>query len=260
MSNRSSMSRGMLVIAIAGSAGVASAQQLPGIGDGQNTSWDAALSSGMIQATDQLTGAARAFYQQQVDQSPMASDYAAVMPLLDAGVRVSDGQREFDSLVMSWDVFPDQDIIAVSQWQWNLAGPGRSGVDLSGLKLDFSVYAPQGVWDVSMEIIDMNGNARYWAKVGPTNGWNEYEICLDDPMGQDPFNAFFEDPGFDITQVASIRFDESGIWSMPFDLSNPAGQNTFAWNAWNHVRITPTPGGLAVLACVGVCAVRRRRS
>ncbi|MEM7628969.1 MAG: hypothetical protein AAF356_06055 [Planctomycetota bacterium] len=79
-------------------------------------------------------------------------------------------------------------------------------------------------------------------------------------MGQDPFNSFFEDPGFDITQVASIRFDESGIWSMPFDLSNPAGQNTFAWNAWNHVRITPTPGGVVLLAAAGLVAGRRRRA
>lgn len=254
------MTRRMASIALLSCAGVATAQQLPGIGDGQNTSWDAALSSGMISATDQLTGAARAFYQQQVDQSDMASGFAAVMPTLNGGVRVSDGQQEFDSLVMSWDVFPDQDIIAVAQWQWNLTGPGRSGVDLSGLKLDFSVLAPQGVWDVSMELIDMNGNARYWAKFGPTNGWNEYEICLDDPMGQDPFNSFFEDPGFDITQVASIRFDESGIWSMPFDLTNPAGQNTFAWNAWNHVRITPAPGGLVLLACLGLGVARRRRA
>ncbi|MEL6741099.1 MAG: hypothetical protein AAFP26_10630 [Planctomycetota bacterium] len=254
------MSKIVTAIATVACAGIASAQQLPGIGDGQETSWDAALSSGMISPTDQMTNAAMNFYQGQVDGSSMASGYAAVMPLLDAGVLVSDGQREFDSLVMSWDVFPDQDIIAVAQWQWNIAGPGRSGVDLTDLKLDFSVYAPQGVWDVSMELIDMNGNARYWAKIGPTGGWNEYEICLDDPMGQDPFNSFFEDPGFDITQVASIRFDESGIWSMPFDLSNPAGQNTFAWNAWNHVRITPTPGGVVLLAAAGLVAGRRRRA
>jgi hypothetical protein len=79
---------------------------------------------------------------------------------------------------------------------------------------------------------------------------------------QGPFTVFFQDPLFDITQVAPIRLDEAGN---SVTIPNPDSFGLPVWNAWNHLTVSPKvpePGSLTLLALgiagMAVITVRRR--
>ncbi|MEO0531634.1 MAG: hypothetical protein AAF266_13825, partial [Planctomycetota bacterium] len=70
---------------------------------------------------------------------------------------------------------------------------------------------------------------------------------------------FYEDNGFDITQVVSIALYEAGT---TITATNPDGTVPpgFNWNAWNHLSVMPEPasGIVAAMSVLMLSAHRRR--
>ena len=119
------------------------------------------------------------------------------------------------------------------------------------------------VWDFSLELIDINGNAKGWFRQGPSNVWDDLWIA---PSGglQAPFDTLLIDPAFDIHQVVAIRFDESGMWTQPFPIDPTTGGGGGGWNAWASFSVDiPEPTTLSLLGLsligLGLAAGRRRR-
>jgi hypothetical protein len=229
------------------------------IGEG-GISWTEALRLGWVRpvdASEGLTNASMAFY----DQSMGPGMYGIVTPELHGDIRVMgpgpNGPETHDSLLMSWGDVGTTDHLPVANWQFDYG----IDPDLNGTLICFSLFAPPGVWDFSLELLDANGNSRGWFRGMPPNLWAEY--CIDPTRGvQGIFDFFYTDPAFDLSQVIAIRLNESGRSSGW--LPNPGGPNLPPyWNAWNHleVRRIPEPSSFVLLALGigGLAALRLRR-
>ncbi len=218
------------------------------IGENSSVSWNQAITDGSIQAApDALSGgAAQQFYANQIGINGVTNIVAANDTQITAFGPVSDGSTEHDSLVMSWDLnnnFQPNDLV-VAAWDYVY------GVDpdLTGTKVHFSAFPPPGVWDLSLELFDIFGNTRGWFAFAPVNAWANYWIDPSIIGIQGPFGAFHQDPGFDLTQVISIRLNESSMGGTSFiDIDPTTGINN-PWNAWNHLSVIPTPPLFWVLA------------
>ena len=232
------------------------------------TSWEQAFANGNItpSANNQaMTQPAQQFYLSQTMGPPPLGLQVMAATLTPDVDGVSDGTTTVNNtLVMSWEL-PTNDALAVAWWDYRFY-PGTNGsvnLGAGSTKLHFSLYPPPGVWDVSLELIDINGYAKGWFQVGPANAWGNFWIT---PSGglQDPFNVLVTDPLFDITRVVAVRFDESGMWSNQFPINPTTGTTTGAWNAWNSLVVEiPEPTSIALLglslAAMGVAVGRRRR-
>lgn len=227
-----------------------------------STSWRQAIAAGNIVPSangDPLTDAARDFYvRQNVSLQVVA---ATLTPDFDG---VSDPQANTvdDTLVMSWDL-PTNNDLAIAWWDYRFDPINNTPVNMGtgSSMIHFSVYPPRGVWDLSLELIDVNGLSRGWFRFGPANLWDTFWIRPNLGL-QGPFSSYWTDPLFDITQVLAVRFNESGMQSQPFPI-DPTGQGP-AWNAWNSLTIeVPEPTALALmglsLAALGATTARRRR-
>ena len=223
-----------------------------GIGEGEPVSWREALESGQIRgvdpaAGDEMTEAARMFYESTMPAELVPSHLYIPddpVPLLnDAGE-----EEVHEAIVMGWNPIAD-DLLSVAAFEYDYApndqGPGE---DLANATAHFSVGVPGEpggepiIWDVSFELIDVNGNSRGWFLPEPPIGWHDYWIMLDMPTPQEGWE-FFESPGFDITQVETIRLDEAGN-AVDFPAPPPgADADIWDWNAWNHLRIEPKEDG-----------------
>lgn len=238
-----------------------------GIGEGEPISWGQALEMQQIRSVDpveQLTEAAQIFYSQtghpfELVQSELTPDIPVIL-------RGEDGREEtHESLVMQWnpvgmepdgiaagDVAEgaiDPDILSIAAFQYQYEQPSE---DLSDASLHFSLGVPAipntsppipAVWDVSVELIDINGNTRGWFLSDPPVGWTDQWIMANQIGPQDNW-VHIEAGPFDITQVASIRLDEAGM-SVEFP-APPEGTNPeiWDWNAWNHLRVEPKGGSI----------------
>lgn len=224
------------------------------IGDGMPVSWDEAINAGNVVpvTSGELTGAAQQFYDDQVG----AGNYALAPTQLSIAP-VSDGNINPESLVMTWD-HPAGDLLGVASWDYVY----DVDPDLRGTYLHFSIFAPVGVWDISLELIDIAGNSRGWFLSNPLHDvWQKFWLKAGLVGDQQGFR-FFETPGFDITQVVAVRLNESGISSMPFVLPPPGSAiSGIPWNAWNHLKVTiPVPGSLyLLLAGLGATLLAGRR-
>lgn len=225
------------------------------IGEGGDRTWQQAVADGNVQPHNgELTGAAREFYGTQ--STPFVLGETQIGPL---DAQISDGNEEHQSLVMRWgDDSLDQNTLQIGAWDYVY----DVDPDLGGHKLHFSIFAPPGIWDVSVELIDANGNSAGWFLPMPPNVWTEYWLNLDILGNQGPF-LYHQSGMFDITQVIAIRFDEAGMSSQPIP-NNPGGNELF-WNAWNHVRVEqmlpePTTATLALLGVGGLLMRRRQRA
>jgi hypothetical protein len=165
---------------------------------------------------------------------------------------------------MSWDNGASSDVLTIAAWQYDYG----IDPDLTGTVIDFTIYPPPGVWDVSLELIDASGNSRGWFQSMQAHSWTAGSIRPDVAGLQAPFNFFFESPGFDITQVVAIRLDEAGVGGPVFTIPPPPGAPTTlgAWNAWDSLIVrplVPEPHAVAIWlllgACFGLVAGWRRR-
>ena len=222
------------------------------IGEGGDKSWQDALNDGDVTAANDLTQAAMNFYGTQ--------NSGNVLPVTPE-VYTNNNVQGHDSLVMSWDL-PQTGELAVASWDYTY------GVDpdLSNARIHFSVFAPVGVWDISLELIDINGNSVGWFQSMPVHDvWQEFWIKAYSLTDQQGFE-FFDGGNFDITQVVAIRLNESGILSMPFPIGPPARPDGSipivpAWNAWNHLRVdVPEPGTLGLFMTILVLTMSLKRT
>jgi hypothetical protein len=209
-----------------------------GIGDCAGCqSWGSALAGPNVQVgatsltppeTAFLTGTGETFaYAQQVELFNQS---------------VSDGFESHDALVMSWQADPTRDL-SLSSWEYVY----DVDPDLTGTLISLSLYAPTGVWDFSIELIDINGFVRGWFVAFPPAVNNLWQTIVLDPtllVPQGFIPGPIQDAGFDITQVTTIRLDEAGMTSAVFPVP-PAGGSlggpNIMWNAWNHLQVIAVP-------------------
>ena len=206
--------------------------------------WADAIKSGMIRpvgSDGRMTSAAEQFYREQVRLDPNVSEFGLVDIELTPDVpRVSDRAGEsHTAMVMSWPDFALSDPSFLGIGAWDLVYP-KGGEDLSGMMIHFSIL-PVDVWDVSLELIDVNGNSRGWFIYGPAPFWDNAWIDPSIPAVQPPFTNFFQDLGFDITKVVTIRLDESWMGNSLSTDVDPTTDNFNPWNAWDHLRVEPIP-------------------
>ena len=232
---------------------ICSASPFFSIGEGTQTSWGQAISSGnvrSVQAGD-ITWAAEQFYGTQ-------GPYQLLGSQLTPDLFVADGNNEVhQSLVMSWDAVQDPNVLSIAAWEYVY----DQDPDLTGLILDFSIFAPIGIWDLSVELIDINNNSRGWFSSGVPNTWGTHSI--NPGIGsQGIFNAYYSQPGFDLSKVVAIRFDEAGMWSPSFPTAPVGAPPGLMWNAWNHVQVTPEPSTLLLIGfgLMGLTWVVRRKN
>lgn len=220
-------------------------------------SWASAIAGGYItpsQSSDSLTSSGQAFYLSQ-GVTPEATTAILTPDITVAG--------QPNTLGMSWDGSnTNPAVLPVAWWNYTFGGAVSAPVDMStgSSKIMFTLYPPSGVWDVSLELIDVNGNSRGWFWPMPNpDAWGGYTIFVNQGA-QGVFSNYFTDPGFDITQVVAIRLDESGR-NIDFPVSGPIPG--FAWNAWDSLRVeVPEPAdfGLFVLGLYTLSLAQRRRS
>ncbi len=232
--------------------GLAFATPIFSIGEGTQISWDQAIVSGNVQAVQagDVTWAAQQFYGPQ--------NYQMVTSQLTPDLFVADLNNEIhQSLVMSWDAVQDSSVLSVAAWEYVY----DQDPDLSGLTLDFSIYAPPGISNLSVELIDIKGNSQGWFSSSVPNTWGVHSINTGIGV-QGIFNAFISQPGFDITKVVAIRFDEAGMWSPTFQAAPAGAPPGLMWNAWNHVQVIPEPSPFLLLGfgLIGFTWVTRRQN
>ncbi len=232
------------------------------IGEGTSTNWTQAMAAGNVQAYNgPLSDAAQDFYTNQVAGDPDIDSFQIIEPILAPDLFVSDSDEEHQSLVMSWGDSPgDDSSLDIAAWEYVYdADP-----DLTNTIIEFSLFAPPGIWDVSIELIDDQNRSRGWFMSMPNNTWQNLSINPSIAALQGPFNAFHQTPGFDITKVLSIRLDEAGNSSSLF----PPNQQGLPpmWNAWDHLTVRPIPEpSTIILLGIGVAVLgggylRRKRS
>lgn len=166
------------------------------------------------------------------------------------------GPRGDLNLIASWVHPPDPRTLGVSSWQYTY----NDDPDLSGLTVEFGPFAPSGVQDISITLIDMDGRARGWFQSevdDDDDDWQEY--VLDPEQGaQGPFDFFFDEAGFDLTRVISLRLNMSGYADVPFDDPDPTTGELTPWGAWNYLYVVPEPGSLlAILAGLAGLGIAR---
>jgi len=199
------------------------------------------MNDGNVQvAPDPLAGgAAVTFYAGQIGESMGGPEVAEVQAADDVeltpDVPVS-GSATFDALVMSWRNTNTNDptILNVAAWEYVY----DIDPDLTGTLITFSLLAPAGVWDFSLELIDVNGNSRGWFGVPPNTSWGVFSIDPSSAVAQVPFSVVITSGVFDITHVTTIRLNESSQGGIAF-IDNPAqeGDSTTPWNAWNSLSV-----------------------
>lgn len=224
------------------------------IGEGCATSWTDAINAGLLLPATELTGTERRF----AIASGMNPLFRAPMLYPDIMVADESGQAH-QSLVMGWDTTAtdEMDDLVFSAFELNYP----TDPDLTGMRIELSLFPPRGIWDASFSIRDAMGRWRSWFIIGPVPGWTSLWLNPAIAGTQGPFNAFFEDPGFDLTMVTGFRFDEAGMFSLTFPIGPVPGLGgQVIWNAWNHFRVVPAPPVLALfgLGVAGLALARRR--
>ena len=223
------------------------------IGEEGETSWSEALESGVVQPVEpgtDLTGAAHQFYDERVSLSDGESEFGLVhVNLIPDVVEVVDESGTAHlSLVMEFPDLIDRDpsFLGIGGWDFLYGG----ATDLSQMVIEFSILAPRGIRDLSLEVIDTNGKTRGWFMPEPETTWADYVIDPSKPAAQGKFTKYKGDSGFDIKKVVKIRLDETSRGSTFFRDVNPVTSSPVAWNAWNDLRVRPRTEVKPKLSCL----------
>ncbi len=248
------MRLGFVIAASLASCSWASAPQaspLFGIGDCLGCqSWQSAITAGNIQPATSLTSEEDAFYTNSLGSTNFA--LSSNIELF-ANPNVEDDLLTArDALVMSWDSEPGTDL-TIAAWEYVY----DVDPDLTGTTIHFSALAPLGIWDLSIELIDINGRVRGWFVDGTTlvNGvWTNHWLDPSDPFAPGFLPGPVQDPLFDLTQVVKIRLDEAGMTTAIFPAPPPGGTIIGQWNAWDHLQVVPEPTS-ALLVGLGLLAL-----
>lgn len=233
------------------------------IGEGQPMSWTEAMMNGRVRPVNpEVDGTPRPAVDFYNTQSPNVS---FVPSNLTPDLMVTLGTEEHQSLVMQWNPpMRGMDGLSVASFEIGTTGIERAGgLNLSRGSVHFSLGTPidpaggTPIWDVSFMLIDKLGRAAGWFLPMPPPGWSVQWI--DFTLGNQNGWLSFVDPGFNIGNVVAIRLDEAGSM-VTFPLPPPgAAPDFWDWNAWDHVIITPAPGGAAMgLLALALGAPRRR--
>lgn len=229
------------------------------VGPGRTQSWTQAFNSSNVRSVPDsagFTAAETAFYSDFVSRNGLDGFERKGSTLTpDFGIPPG-GPDERTSLVMSWDQpdDDDDDILGVCSWEYRY----DDDPDLTGLYVLYSVYAPPEIQDVSVILIDDAGRSRGWFRAGvpAVPAWENYAVDTGAGL-QGPFTFFFNEPGFDLTRVLTIRFNESSLRNVPFQTADPTG-NGEAWNAWNFLEVPEPSAGIALTAGIIALIVRRK--
>ncbi len=212
------------------------------IGEHGDTSWGEALQSGVIQPVEagtKLSEAAELYYMERIEASEEESEFGLVsVKLIPDVTEVADESgKAYSSLVMVFPDMRDRDPSFLGVGAWDYLN-GREN-DLSGMVIHFSILAPRGIRDLSLEVIDANGNSRGWFMSNPKSNWAEYVIDPSKTGPQGLFRIYKGSSSFDITHVVTIRLGETVRGRTFFREPVPTTGSRLSWNAWNDLRILP---------------------
>jgi hypothetical protein len=238
----------------------AQASPLIGIGDCAGCqSWQSAIDSGNLQPVFSLTGEEFESYEDSLGSTNFA--LSSNIELFANPNVLDDFATSRDALVMSWDSELGTDL-TIAAWEYVY----DVDPDLTGTMIHFSALAPPGIWDLSIELIDINGRVRGWFVDGTTlvNGvWTNHWLDPSNPFAAGFIPGPIQDPLFDLTQVVKIRLDEAGMTTAIFAPPPVGGTIVGQWNAWDHLQVVPEPTTAMLLGlglCLQLLARARRRS
>ena len=107
-----------------------------------------------------------------------------------------------DALIMTWG---DDPATPVGGWEFVYG----QDPDLTNTLITFSLFAPVGIQNVGLELIDAGGAVRGWSisTVGNTGIWTQ--LAIDPTQGlQGPFDVFNNSAAFSLANVLKIRLTE----------------------------------------------------
>jgi hypothetical protein len=147
-------------------------------------------------------------------------------------------EPETPGLVMAWGDPQDSGQEVIAAWQYEFT----EDPDLTKYIIHLCVFPPCFINTISFGLKDINGNIKSWDWTVGANGVVpcDTQVCFDvradRGAGQSGATSYYIDPGFDVTQVQWMIFDENGVWvdSLPPD---PAGFGRNAWNYWKEIWI-----------------------
>jgi len=141
-------------------------------------------------------------------------------------------------VLMAWGSSNDDGQNIIAAWQYEFG----QDPDLSRKKIHLCVFPPCNITSISFGMQDINGKMKSWdwtvgpGKAVPCSTQVCFWINLAGGAGQAGATSYYMDPGFDITKVAFLMFDENGVWvdSLPPD---PGNFGRRAWNYWKGIWI-----------------------
>lgn len=225
------------------------------VGNAQPTTWQQGINNGNVgPTTGPMTGPAMRFYAQVVTARGLAG-YQQVVPVTRA-ITIGRGRNARSVLNTTWQPVNTPLVMSIAGASYLY----RTDPNLTNFVIDADTFSPMGIQDAGIELIDTNGLAAGWFTTTPEiDRRDDYDLVLDDQAPQGQFSYFSEDPGFSLTDVMEVRFEQSSIYGLPFQEPDPAG-GIADWDGYSDWEAVPEPGVLPALGVglLGLFAAKRR--